>query len=100
VIRVEVPGRAALEFDHLVLDRNGLATDGLFPPSVSERFRAPSASLGCRMLRDAALGILVIGREGAAVRSLLAADLVVSSIEDALDLLGSPKRLVASLHTA
>ena len=52
------------------------------------------------MLREAALGVLVIGREGAAVRSLLAADLVVTSIEDGLDLLVSPKRLIASLRTA
>ncbi len=52
------------------------------------------------MLREAALGILVIGREGAAVRSLLAAHLVVNSIEDALDLLTSPKRLIASLRSA
>lgn len=52
------------------------------------------------MLREAALGILVIGCEGAAVRSLLAADLVVRSIEDALDLLLFPKRLIASLRTA
>jgi soluble P-type ATPase len=52
------------------------------------------------MLRDAALGILVMGQEGAAVRSLLAADLVVTSINDALDLFRFPKRLVASLRTA
>ncbi len=52
------------------------------------------------MLRDAALGILVVGQEGAAVRSLLAADLVVRSVGDALDLLRFPKRLVASLRTA
>ncbi len=52
------------------------------------------------MLRDAALGILVMGQEGAAVRSLLAADLVVNSIRDALDLFRFPKRLVASLRTA
>ena len=52
------------------------------------------------MLREAALGILVIGSEGAAVRSLLAADLVVTSIHDGLDLLRFPKRLVASLRTA
>jgi len=51
------------------------------------------------MLREAALGILVIGHEGAAVRSLLAADMVVTSIQDALDLLQYPKRLVASLRT-
>jgi len=52
------------------------------------------------MLREAALGILVVGQEGAAVRSLLAADLVVRSIEDALDLFRFPKRLIASLRTA
>ncbi len=52
------------------------------------------------MLGEAALGIVVIGREGAAVPALLAADLAVTSIEDALDLLRIPKRLVASLRTA
>lgn len=51
------------------------------------------------MLGEAALGIAVIGREGAAVPALLAADLAVTSIEDALDLLQFPKRLVASLRT-
>lgn len=52
------------------------------------------------MLREAALGIAVIGREGAAVRSLLAADLAAPSIEDGLDLLRFPRRLAASLRTA
>ena len=52
------------------------------------------------MLREAVLSIVVVGREGAAVRSLLAADLVVRSIEDALDLFLLPKRLIASLRTA
>jgi soluble P-type ATPase len=52
------------------------------------------------MLREAVVGILVVGPEGGAVRSLLAADLVVRSIEDALDLFRFPKRLVASLRSA
>ncbi|HEY7677601.1 MAG TPA: ATPase P [Candidatus Methylomirabilis sp.] len=51
------------------------------------------------MLGEAALGIAVIGREGAAVPALMAADLAVTSIEDALDLLLCPNRLVASLRT-
>lgn len=51
------------------------------------------------MLREAAVAVLVVGREGAAVRSLLAAQLVVTSIEDALDLFTSPTRLIASLRT-
>jgi soluble P-type ATPase len=52
------------------------------------------------MLHEAVLGILVVGQEGAAVRSLLAADLVVTSIQDGLDLLRFPTRLIASLRTA
>jgi soluble P-type ATPase len=51
------------------------------------------------MLREASLGIVVLGREGAAARAILVADLVVPSIEDGLDLLRFPRRLVASLRT-
>jgi P-type E1-E2 ATPase len=51
------------------------------------------------MLREAALGVAVLGREGLAVAALEAADLVVPSIGDALDLLLSPRRLRASLRT-
>ncbi|MEW5762871.1 MAG: ATPase P [Bacillota bacterium] len=50
------------------------------------------------MLRRAALGILVLGPEGAAVEALLAADVAVREINDALDLLLHPKRLVATLR--
>jgi P-type E1-E2 ATPase len=49
------------------------------------------------MLRAAALGIAVIGTEGLAVEALQAAD-VVASIQDALDLLLYPRRLVATLR--
>jgi P-type E1-E2 ATPase len=50
------------------------------------------------MLGAAALGIAVLGREGLAVATLSAADLVVARIEDALDLLLHPQRLVATLR--
>jgi P-type E1-E2 ATPase len=50
------------------------------------------------MLKLAALGIAVLGPEGLAVEALLALDLVVSSIDDALDLLRFPRRLLASLR--
>jgi P-type E1-E2 ATPase len=49
------------------------------------------------MLRAAALGIAVIGTEGLAVEALQAAD-VVATIQDALDLLLHPRRLVATLR--
>ena len=51
-----------------------------------------------RMLSAAKLGIGVLGREGLAVETLQSADLVVGRIEDALDLLLHPRRLVATLR--
>jgi len=50
------------------------------------------------MIEAAALGIAVIQAEGTAVETLLAADVVVSSVLDALDLLAAPLRLVATLR--
>jgi len=51
------------------------------------------------MLQRAALGIAVLGGEGLATACLAAADVVVLSIEAALDLLLHPRRLVATLRT-
>lgn len=50
------------------------------------------------MLREAALGILVIGAEGASAAALAAARVVTARIQDALDLLLHPQRLVATLR--
>jgi P-type E1-E2 ATPase len=51
------------------------------------------------MLQAAALGIAVIGPEGAAVDALQASDIVTTSIQNALDLLLNPLRLVATLRS-
>lgn len=50
------------------------------------------------MLREAALGICILSPEGLSVESLQAADLVVATIFDALQLLEKPLRIVASLR--
>ncbi len=50
------------------------------------------------MLRSAALGIAVMGGEGAAVAAMTAANIVIPDIVDALDLLDKPLRLLASLR--
>jgi P-type E1-E2 ATPase len=50
------------------------------------------------MLERAALGIAVIGPEGAAVESLLKAKIAASDIHSALGLLLHPKRLMATLR--
>jgi len=50
-------------------------------------------------LQRAALGIAVLGGEGLATVCLAAADVVVPSVESALDLLLYPRRLIATLRT-
>lgn len=50
------------------------------------------------MLKRAALGICILGAEGAATPTLLASDVVVRSPGDALDLLLHPGRLAATLR--
>ena len=155
MIELRIPGRGALQIEHLVTDVNGtLAVDGLLINGLEQRI----ASLRDRitvhlltadthgrqslideqlalkavriqpgdeaikkaeyvrllgssavvaigqgandfaMLKEAALGICVMSQEGAAVETLLAADLVVPDIFAALDLLEKPLRIVASLR--
>ena len=50
------------------------------------------------MLREAALGIAVIGEEGCAASVLREADIVVANVVHALDLFLHPLRLVAALR--
>jgi P-type E1-E2 ATPase len=50
------------------------------------------------MLREAAVGIAVLGPEGLALDALLAADVVAPGIHAALDLLQDPAHLVATLR--
>lgn len=50
------------------------------------------------MLKEAGLGICVMSQEGVAVEALLAADLVLSDIFSAMDLLEKPLRIVATLR--
>lgn len=51
------------------------------------------------MLKEAALGIIVMQKEGAAVKTLVNADIVCTTILDALDLLDNPLRVKATLRT-
>jgi soluble P-type ATPase len=51
------------------------------------------------LLEQAALSIVVVGREGCAAASLVRADIVCASIVDALDVLLTPRRIVATLRS-
>ena len=50
------------------------------------------------ILKEARLGIAVIGKEGLAVKALLSSDIVVNDIVDALDLFVHPLRIKATLR--
>ncbi|NLI12276.1 HAD family hydrolase [Pelotomaculum propionicicum] len=50
------------------------------------------------MLSRAALGIMIMGLEGAAVKALQTADVIARDINSALDMLLNPKRLIATLR--
>ncbi|MGY8818980.1 MAG: HAD family hydrolase [Pseudomonadales bacterium] len=52
-----------------------------------------------KMLASAAVGIALIQKEGASSATLASADIVSSSIIDALGLLLEPKRLIATLRS-
>jgi len=50
------------------------------------------------ILKEAGLGIAVLGEEGLSVSVIKNADIVVKDISDALDLFLKPKRLIATLR--
>lgn len=70
---------------------------------VRERGARSSIAIGngsndVGMLQAAAIGIVVLGGEGASTEAINAADVLVNSSLDALDLLLKPRRLVATLR--
>jgi soluble P-type ATPase len=50
------------------------------------------------MLNSAALGIAIIQKEGASAKTVAAADIIVTSINDALGLILNPLRIAATLR--
>lgn len=51
------------------------------------------------MLKESVLGIVVLQKEGASVKTLVNADMVFSSVLDALDSLDNPLRIAATLRS-
>jgi P-type E1-E2 ATPase len=70
---------------------------------VLEKGAATTVSIGngsndVLMLKESVLGICVTGGEGASVEAMMASDIVVTTIDDALDLLLKPRRAIATLR--
>jgi len=50
------------------------------------------------MVKSAALGIVVLQKEGASVKTILSADLVCNNILDTLEILLNPIRIVSTIR--
>lgn len=51
-----------------------------------------------KMLNTAEIGVAVIGKEGAAVSSILNSDILINDIKDVFDLIENPQKLIATLR--
>ncbi len=105
MLKLDIPGLGILELEHLVLDYNGtLAVDGRVLAGVKPRLQRLARSLRIHVVTAdtfgrARAGIALVQAEGASAEALAAADLMVLSATDALDLFLRPRRLIASLRS-
>lgn len=106
LISADTRGKAAQTAQHLGIDlarieqgkeleQKGQSVWSLGPTGV---VAIGNGANDAQMLGAAALGIAVLGMEGLAPEALQAADVVVPSIVDALDLLANTPRLMATLR--
>src|SRR5687767_8669607 len=101
-MELAIPGFGTLRLEHLVLDYIGKARAKAAYVRQLGAGRVACIGNGRNdrlMLRVAGLGIAVVQAEGASAEALAAADLVVPTVRDALDLLLRPRRLLASLRS-
>jgi len=69
-----------------------------FVKELKNVFAIGNGSNDSLMLKAADIGVCVIEDEGASVKSVLNADIVCKSIENAFELLIKPKRIIATLR--
>ncbi len=107
ILTADTFGTAALQFSHLPCKVHLLSPGDQIRQKetfVRELGAAECVAIGNGMndqgmLQAARLGICIIGPEGAATASATAADILISDISRALDLLLHPKRLTATLRS-
>ncbi|WP_048059132.1 HAD family hydrolase [Methanococcus vannielii] len=101
VVTADTYGTLKLEFDGLNITIEKIK-DEIEKVNAAKKYY-PYIGIGngnndCSMLLESELGILIIGKEGAAIKALLNSDLVVTDIKDAINLLLNEKRLIATLR--
>lgn len=84
----------------VIKGENGAAEKGDFVDRLGsgEAVAIGNGNNDCLMLEKSCLGICVAGEEGCSVKAMLASDIVVRSITDALGLLIRPEKIKATLR--
>ena len=104
VITADTHGSAAQNLNGVKANLHILTSDthtiekAEFVKSIGYVFAVGNGSNDSLMLKEAQIGVCVIEDEGASVKSVLNADIVCKSIENAFELLINPKRIVATLR--
>lgn len=106
LVTADTQGQAAQSAERLGLqlhrivpgDEAGQKRDLVAQLGPTETVAIGNGANDAGMLAAAVLGIAVLGPEGLATTALSAADVLVGRIEDALDLLLRPQRLIATLR--
>lgn len=92
-----VPGFISL---HILRSEDHLAEKALFVRSLgsSQTVAVGNGRNDRMMVKEARIGIVVVGAEGASIETMGVADVVVTDIIDAINLLRFPTRLMATLR--
>jgi soluble P-type ATPase len=105
VLTSDTHGNAAKELANLPVKLHILKTSDHtkekeeFVKNLKNVFAIGNGSNDSLMLKTAEVGVCVINEEGASSKSILNADIVCKSINDALDLVENPKRIIATLRS-
>ena len=98
VVTGDTTGTAARELAGLPVHLHVMPPEGQDLAKRSALAALTQAQTVAVVIERARLSIVVVGREGCAAQTLMQADIVCSSIADALDLLLAPQRIVATLR--
>ncbi|MTI68909.1 MAG: haloacid dehalogenase [Firmicutes bacterium] len=85
---------------HIISKENGTNDKGDF---IKELGNKDSIAIGngnndIEMIKNAELGICILGDEGCSTFTMINSDLVIKNIDDCLNLFINPKRLIATLR--
>ena len=82
----------------ILTSSNHIKEKGEFVKSLKNVFAIGNGNNDSLMLKEALIGVCVIEDEGCSKDAFLNADIVCKSIEDALNLIKYPKRMIATLR--